>query len=84
MTRRLSICVPAEARNTAAAVLNTLAATVDQFIREGGEPNDPNIRDYLRNVERAASDVGARRERERVLDGLLSSLFGNGGTGASG
>jgi hypothetical protein len=31
--------------------------------------------DYLKNVERAASDLGNRKERERVLDDLLDTIF---------
>ncbi len=31
--------------------------------------------EYLRNVERAASDLGSRKERERVLDELLAPVL---------
>jgi len=70
-----SLPLSAEARSTAAEVLRTLGGSVDQIIRQGGQPDDPHVRDNLQNVERAASDLGARRERERVLDDLLSAVF---------
>jgi hypothetical protein len=34
-----------------------------------------HAKEYLQNVERAASDLGARKERERVLDELLAPVM---------
>jgi hypothetical protein len=42
---------------------------------EQGELVPSNVLDYVKYVERAASDVAARRERERVLDEVLAQIF---------
>jgi hypothetical protein len=64
-----------EHRRVAFEVLNTLASSVDQLTRQDGENHNQHVRDYVQNVERAASDLGARRERERVLDEVLLTVF---------
>jgi len=65
----------ADARKIASGVLTTLGLSVDVVIALGKTDN-PHAIEYLKNVERAASDLGARRERERVLDEVLSAVFG--------
>jgi len=67
--------LPADVRNVASELLNTLASKIDQMTW-GEEIEDQHVRDYVKNVERAASDLGARKERERVLDETLSPVFG--------
>ena len=67
-----------DTRHMASELLSTLASSVDQLIRQGGENYSQHVREYVRNVERAASDLGTRRERERVLDEVLSRVFPSG------
>jgi hypothetical protein len=67
----------ADQRFKVSAILHGLAEDVDSLIKEG----DPTLyiskqaADYLKHVERAASDLGARRERQKVLDYLLADIF---------
>lgn len=68
----------AEKREVASRVLLELGEAVDRASRrdpgEIGVP-DRNVADYLKYVERAASDLGSRRERERVLKEVLSNVL---------
>lgn len=66
--------LPANVRMRAVELLETFALKVDQMTRGDGI-DEQHVRDYVKNVERASSDLGARRERERVLDELLSAIF---------
>jgi hypothetical protein len=68
----------AERRQLASNLLNDFAQTVDRVISDNvpeTEGKDQRIFNYVRYVERAASDLGARKERERVLDEILSGVF---------
>ena len=67
----------AEARRQASDVLLEIASTVDAVIGETIDPNfvDQDIQTYVKNVERAASDLGSRKARERVLDNKLAAVF---------
>ncbi|HZU24689.1 MAG TPA: DUF262 domain-containing protein [Bryobacteraceae bacterium] len=80
----------ADKRGQAAAYLRNLANDVDKLISDGpsqlglveregwtaeDEQSNKRAHEYLANVERAASDLGARRERERLLDELLAPVF---------
>lgn len=68
----------AEKRNLASDGLTTFGAAVDDAIREEPTVNGPidqRVTDYVKNVERAASDLGSRRERERVLKEVLAKVF---------
>jgi hypothetical protein len=68
----------ADQRETVSGVLHWLASTVDQVIKEETAPTEitnHEVLDYVKYVERAASDLGARRERERVLDEVLRPVF---------
>lgn len=58
--------------------LQTFAETVDKVITEDiPQDNVPtNIQTYVRNVERAASDLGSRRARETALEEVLTPLLG--------
>lgn len=70
--------LPAEKREVASRALIGLAAAVDEAISADGEdrdPVDPSVADYIRYVERAASDLGSRRERERVLKEVLAGAL---------
>ncbi len=67
-----------ERREVARATLIDLATSVDEVIRgdrSEGAAADQRIVDYVKNVERAASDLGSRRERERILKEVLSEVF---------
>jgi Protein of unknown function DUF262 len=68
----------AEKRDSAMKVLTDLGRAVDEAISAEGESRrsvDPKVADYIRYVERAASDLGSRRERERVLKEALAGVF---------
>jgi uncharacterized protein with ParB-like and HNH nuclease domain len=67
----------AEARQNATNTLLEFASKVDAVIREEIERTAVNIdiQDYVKNVERAASDLGSRKARERALDNQLTSVF---------
>jgi hypothetical protein len=68
----------ADQRNVAAEILQNLASSVDRVIKDEGEQGEivpTNVLDFVKYVERAASDLAARRERERVLDEVLAPIF---------
>lgn len=71
--------MPSEARERLSAELISLASAVDSLISEAvaSEAVSEDVRKYLRNVERAASDLGARKAREQVLDGVLQPILGD-------
>jgi hypothetical protein len=54
-----------------------LANTVDSVIAERLEAaaTDEHIQTYVKNVERAASDLGSRKARETALDIKLAPVF---------
>jgi Protein of unknown function DUF262 len=68
----------ADVRAKAAAVLLDFAADVDAQIgdRLPQERRDADILEYVKNVERAASDLGSRQARERTLGNKLASVLG--------
>jgi hypothetical protein len=73
----------AEKRTLAREKLVKFASLVDEAIRSDSE--DPttvssNVRDYLRNVERAASDLGSRKQRSDILKKELEGVFTEGGS----
>jgi hypothetical protein len=68
----------AEKRQVASRALTNLGSAVDEAIRKESDTGgtiSPEVADYLRYVERAASDLGSRRERERVLKQVLADVF---------
>ncbi|MCO5067478.1 MAG: DUF262 domain-containing protein [Kiritimatiellae bacterium] len=68
----------ADRRVEATRLLTEFADKVDSVIRETwpqGTPVPANIGDYVKNVERAASDLATRTERARVLAELLAPVF---------
>ena len=68
----------ADKRDLASATLMRFATDVDSAIKESrpeGDPIPQCIQDYVKNVERAASDLGTRTERSRVLKELLSPIL---------
>lgn len=68
----------AENRIAARQKLTDFAMSVDEAIKAGGEDApvvEPDVRDYLRNVERAASDLGSRRERSEIVNRVLEGVF---------
>jgi hypothetical protein len=64
-----------EARQAVSVALATLASDVDALIRQDEREFNQHVVDYVKNVERAASDLGARKERERILDEVLSPVL---------
>lgn len=65
----------ADKRAQVSTALMRFASEVDSVIRETwpeGQSVPQNIRDYVKNVERAASDLATRTERSRVLAELLN------------
>jgi Protein of unknown function DUF262 len=69
--------LPAELRAAASAALTDFARTVDAVIVEEIGPNavSEDVRNYVKYVERAASDLGSRRAREEALDERLAAVF---------
>jgi len=68
----------ADKRVIAAAALENLASSVDRVIKDElteGEIAPAHVLDYVKYVERAASDLTARRERERIVDEVLAPIF---------
>ncbi|MBK6974314.1 MAG: DUF262 domain-containing protein [Sterolibacteriaceae bacterium] len=67
----------AEARKSTSEVLLEIASTVDAVISEEVDTSsaDADIQAYVKNVERAASDLGSRKAREVALDNKLLSVF---------
>ena len=67
----------AELRASASSSLSDLAHTVDALNSETIDASSvsPDAQKYLRNVERAASDLGSRKAREQALDNWLSAVF---------
>lgn len=63
-------------RKNLGVLLSDFAARVDEAIGEPEKPAPTDIADYVLNVSRAASDLGARQERERVLDKVLATILG--------
>ena len=72
--------LPAEARKQASAILLELASAVDAIVSEKLEASttDADVQSYVKNVERAASDLGSRKGREQALDNKLATIFPNG------
>jgi len=73
-----SLPLTAEKRADARARLQKFAHDVDELgAAESPSPEnvDPLVWGYLRNVERAASDLGSRKERDRVVTELLGGAF---------
>lgn len=67
----------ADRRERAATALMRFADNVDAVIKETWPAETPvpkNVADYVKNVERAASDLGTRTERSRVLAELLGPV----------
>ncbi len=65
-----------ENRQKAQTALYGFADQVDHLIREDQEADvDENIVAYVRAVEKAASDLGSRKERARALSELLNDVF---------
>lgn len=70
--------LPSDKRDLASAAVSEFADTVDRVIKEEmakDEIASQGVLDYVKYVERAASDLAPRRERERVLDELLAPVF---------
>lgn len=71
----------AESRNTLSKLLLQFASEVDSVI--GGtmpiETISPDVQTYVKNVERAASDLGSRKARENALANRLVQVFSKDG-----
>jgi uncharacterized protein with ParB-like and HNH nuclease domain len=77
--RHTRLPMAAEARAQTARALADLAGKVDGLIAETIAPADApdDAKKYLRYVERAASDLGSRKARDQVMDGLFQSILGD-------
>lgn len=67
-----------ERRDSVSSALTQFGERVDQVITESwpeGEPVPATVLEYVKNVERAASDLAPRRERFRVLLELIGSIM---------
>jgi hypothetical protein len=67
----------AEKREQATGILAEFSAMVDALIAGiiDDASSEPAAQTYVKNVERAASDLGSRRARQDVLDGKLAPVF---------
>ncbi len=70
----------ADRRAASSTILTEFAGKVDAVIKEAwpegvGVPKD--VGDYVKNVQRAASDLATRTERSRVLEKILAPIFAN-------
>lgn len=76
--RHAQLPMSAEARAQSVSALTELAEKVDALIAESVEPADvpEDAKKYLRNVERAASDLGSRKARDEVLNNLFQPILG--------
>ena len=73
-----SLPLSAEKRAAAREILVSFARLVDEAIKAAGDNAtsvQQDVRDYLRNVERAASDLGSRRERAAIVNRALADVF---------
>lgn len=77
--RQAKLPMTGDAREKVASALNDFSSTVDALISEAVAPENvpADVQKYLRNVERAASDLGSRKAREQVLDNLLQPIVGD-------
>jgi hypothetical protein len=69
------IPLSSEGRVQARSSLRSFGESIDFAIRFDNTEPPPlyqRVEDYMRNVERAASDLGSRRERERILKEVLA------------
>jgi hypothetical protein len=76
--RNKELALSAEKRQMCARLLTQFASEVDDVIREEnpvGQPVSKHVSDYVKNVQRAASDLATRSERDRVLKELLVPVF---------
>ena len=76
--RNKALALSAEKRQMCAELLIQFASVVDDVIREEipvGQQVPRDVSDYVKNVQRAASDLATRSERDRVLKELLAPVF---------
>lgn len=68
--------LPADARSNLADALESFAAAVDSVTSNDDENTSDEIIDkYVKAVQRAASDLGSRRNREEALATILNPIF---------
>jgi hypothetical protein len=72
-----SLPLSSDNRRTASQALRVFAETVDKVIAEEKSYEDvgEHVETYVKNVERAASDLGSRRSREEALAATLHAVF---------
>jgi len=74
----MGLPLSAEKRAVAREKLVDFARLVDEAIKAAGDnatPVQQGVRDYMRNVERAASDLGSRKERAVIVKRVLAGVF---------
>lgn len=70
----------AERRTSARNILLDFASHVDRVIRDealNGAEVPKFVNDYVKNVERAASDLSIRTERDGILKEIMEPVFAN-------
>jgi hypothetical protein len=68
--------LPAEKRGNAREKLTNFAAQVDSVVKETTQGEiDNHVKEYVKNVERAASDLATRTERDRIIKEVLAPVF---------
>lgn len=71
-----SLPLTAEARDKASRALTTFAEKVDSALAAGASTTaEAYVLSYVKHVEKAASDLGSRKEREKALDVALKGVF---------
>jgi len=70
-----SLPLSADARKTASSLLLEFATAVDSATGGTQPTDDVDIQNYVRHVERAASDLGSRKGREAALDNKLAVIL---------
>ena len=79
--RHSKLPMSSDVREKVAALLNNLSLDINNFLSFGNLGDNlisEDILDYAHSVERAASDLGSRKTRQRVLDERLTPLMGKG------
>ncbi len=64
------------AKNSLLSFAEEVDAVIKDTLQEGAVVPE-GVKDYVKNVERAASDLAARTARDRILNELLADVFGN-------
>ena len=64
-----------DSRSEAARILNKFSSEVDMWVRDERVKINALVREYGRAVQKAASDLGNRLTRHKMLEKLLSDVW---------